>query len=156
MNQDPVAPLDLTPFCGGEEYRPYLHQPWSRGDFTYASNGHVLVRVPRRAGVAEGGDKVPNAERLFSAGGDYRGFTPLRVTLPDDAGREYDPHALTVSMRGAIFNAFYIRLLMTLPCLRCAAETKPREPMPFCFEGGLGFLMPMLCVGYSNIEETKE
>lgn len=43
----------MKPFCSTELSRPYLHTPFSLGEFTVATNGHILVRVPRMANVAE-------------------------------------------------------------------------------------------------------
>jgi hypothetical protein len=48
--------IDLKPFCAYEgEYpsRKWLETPFSRGDFSYATNGAVMVRVPRRANVSD-------------------------------------------------------------------------------------------------------
>jgi hypothetical protein len=49
---------ELKQFCGIEETCPYLHEPFSRGDFTYATNGHIMVRVPRLPEVTAGADIV--------------------------------------------------------------------------------------------------
>lgn len=38
--------IDLQQFCAGpDENRPALEQPWREGDYVYASNGKVLLRV---------------------------------------------------------------------------------------------------------------
>lgn len=45
--------LDLQPFCEElGDYRRHLQAPFSDENFTYATNGHILVRVPRRPDVA--------------------------------------------------------------------------------------------------------
>lgn len=44
-----TVPLDLQQFCGVDECRYYLMKPFSRDGFTWATNGHVLVRVPQRS-----------------------------------------------------------------------------------------------------------
>jgi hypothetical protein len=50
----PAVPmLDLQQFCGADEFRPYLMKPFSRNGFTYAANGHIMVRVALRADVPE-------------------------------------------------------------------------------------------------------
>lgn len=39
--------LDLKPFCGiRETYRPYLKQPFTVGEFTYATDGRIMLRLP--------------------------------------------------------------------------------------------------------------
>lgn len=48
-----MSNIDLQKFCGVDETRPYLMRPFSFGDFTYATNGHVMVRLPRISDVKE-------------------------------------------------------------------------------------------------------
>lgn len=45
--------IDLQAFCGDDEYRPYLHKPFSWGEFSYASDGSIAVRVARQDDFAE-------------------------------------------------------------------------------------------------------
>ena len=44
---------DLQRFAAGEDDLRSIHLPWSRGEWTYATNQHILVRVPRLADVEE-------------------------------------------------------------------------------------------------------
>lgn len=44
--------IDLKQFCQTEG-SPAISTPWSEGDYTYASNGHLLVRVPRIGDIPE-------------------------------------------------------------------------------------------------------
>ena len=41
--------IDLNRYCakGSNDPRAYLHKPWIEGDWAYATNGHLIVRVPR-------------------------------------------------------------------------------------------------------------
>ena len=56
---------DLLRFCADRgDIRHYLADPWSRGDYTYATNGHIIVRNPRLADVPEN-DYAPNTEKLM-------------------------------------------------------------------------------------------
>lgn len=45
--------IDLKKFCENDRCRPYLNNPFSIGDFTYASDGRIAVRVPRLESVGE-------------------------------------------------------------------------------------------------------
>jgi hypothetical protein len=45
---------ELRAFCGTDDDRAWMHQPWSRCDYTYATNGKILIRVPRLADVEDG------------------------------------------------------------------------------------------------------
>lgn len=51
--------LDLKPFCSTDETRPYLLKPFSRDGFTYATNGHIMVRVALR-------HDVPDVDKKFN------------------------------------------------------------------------------------------
>lgn len=43
----------LKKFCGDARYNKHIGTPWSIGEFTYATNGFILVRVPRLPEVPE-------------------------------------------------------------------------------------------------------
>ncbi|WP_127078426.1 hypothetical protein [Rhodomicrobium lacus] len=71
--------IDLSVFCS-EASIYSLDKPFSIGAYTYATNGHLVIRVPRRADVPER-DGTPAIDRLPHPwiGRDYR---PL-PTLPE-------------------------------------------------------------------------
>lgn len=55
-------------FCANElDEREYLRKPWKHGEWVYATNGHVCVRVPAATmpDVAENA-KAPAAHNLFT------------------------------------------------------------------------------------------
>jgi hypothetical protein len=54
--------VDLNLFCDPE--RRNLSVPFSLNGHTYASNGHIIVRVPRRPDIPEN-KEAPNAEKLL-------------------------------------------------------------------------------------------
>lgn len=37
--------IDLKPFCGRDDPRAYLNQPWQENGATFATNGHIGVRL---------------------------------------------------------------------------------------------------------------
>jgi hypothetical protein len=79
--------IDLLRFCAypgmHEERRSWTEKPFSCGDFSYATNGHIMVRVPRRSDVPEAKVKgrwdVPFRLDLRSG----MQFVPLRFDLPE-------------------------------------------------------------------------
>lgn len=82
--------IDLKPFCEPEDgSRINLQQPFSQGNYTYASDARILIRVPRREGVAEGGPNVgkttPTLERALAE----RIFHPLPAydVIPGEPAR---------------------------------------------------------------------
>lgn len=58
--------IDLTKYCCHNETRTYISKPWSHGDYTYATNGHVMLRVPRREDVPEN-PAAPDVEKVIAS-----------------------------------------------------------------------------------------
>lgn len=71
----------LQSFCGTDDFRSYLHKPFSRDDYTYAADGSACVRVPRLQEVPEQDDpKKPDVSSLpFSHESTFEAVT---LTLP--------------------------------------------------------------------------
>lgn len=153
-----MADHDLSHFCYTEDDRPHLKRPWSRGDFTYATNGHVLVRVPRRADTPDN-DAAPDVEgRILSklSFDDLRPVAiprlpPLRFIQIEADGLLSVPYSALnsecVRFAGALFNLRYVHLLCWLPGLIVGPAADVFSPTPFGFAGGgLGCLMPMRAI----------
>ena len=63
---DTLRAVDLSRFCAdANDPREYLRSPWKHGEWVYATNGHVCVRVPAASmpEVAECA-KAPLAQNL--------------------------------------------------------------------------------------------
>lgn len=57
---------EIKRFCADEdETRFYLHKPWTRYGFTWASNGHIMVRAPAIAEVTDS-PGAPNCMLLWN------------------------------------------------------------------------------------------
>ena len=54
----------LKKFCSENLTRTNMTTPWSTGTYSYATNGHMIVRVPRLAEVPER-DDAPPTDYLF-------------------------------------------------------------------------------------------
>jgi hypothetical protein len=66
---------DLLPFCHASSLK--MMAPWSHGDFTYASDGFVVVRVPRLPEVPEIKNPV-KAHKIFEDTPEpATGFVPM-------------------------------------------------------------------------------
>ena len=48
-----LTPEDLQRFCSDDESRPSICHPFSQEKWTYATDGRLLIRVPRLAEVPE-------------------------------------------------------------------------------------------------------
>lgn len=53
----------LMKFCDPDRH-PSINRPWSVGDKTYSTNGHIIIRIDRHPEFEEKED-APNATRLF-------------------------------------------------------------------------------------------
>jgi len=57
--------MDLTSFCSLDREMPTFSKPFSHGDFTYASDGRMIIRVPR---IPEISSAKPDALKLEKLG----------------------------------------------------------------------------------------
>jgi hypothetical protein len=141
--------IDLKPFCWPDNQ--LLSAPFSIGDHTYASNGHICVRIPRRPDVPEV-KETPDTSRLYLAPKffldsvcDYRQLAPLN--LP--AVRKLKMWKVFVRISGAPFQANYLRLMLALPGLQVGKTLKRHvsrsrarsRVLRFRFDSGEGVLM---------------
>jgi len=133
--------IDLKPFCGS--LKKCLMQPFSFGEHTYATNGHIIVRVPRRGGVPELTDDRPTVEKLNWDGerGEAAEIPELPERIPEECGDAWedeetgyrvccedkdDPCDIragegicwklqSIHVGPGIFNVEYLRLIKGLP-----------------------------------------
>ena len=166
-----MTPEQLKPFCGTEEFRPYLKTPYSLGDYTYATNANIIVRLPRMDGFSVDFDtadpRLVNAadgsEKLFSedfSAADLRPLTygtlpPLGEKTCGECGTvhlapDVSEYFVSVSLGAVFFSLKYIRLMQTLPSVCVPANPVPAKPMSFTFEGGEGLLIPLTMKSGSN------
>ncbi len=68
MNTITLTADDLKRFCWTDNGRPTIARPFSQGDWTYATNGRLLVRVPRLSDVPEYDDSPKDIQKnIFDA-----------------------------------------------------------------------------------------
>jgi hypothetical protein len=86
-----MTALDLKPFCVATDGRPYLSKPFSLGEFSFATDGHFLVRVLRRDDVPENSavpreilDRLP---QIFSAVDHAQSWMPLDPSVLSSISR---------------------------------------------------------------------
>jgi hypothetical protein len=163
--------IDLNPFCATKldnPERPYLHNPFSDGEWTYATDGIVLVGVPVVSGM-EGSLAAPRAKANALINSIVQiPFSPLSLDgLPPEPvacstcngrGRLHDcpdcectcedcdgktPKRISVRLRGTVFNAKYLRLIASLPGPLAASIAAFPNASFFRFNGGIAVLSPM-------------
>lgn len=79
--------IDLQKFCSTDERRPHICKPYSRGEYTYATNGHMLVRVGRSVDFSEN-EQAPDCESIIKLCQPIY-FQPLdNITMPEPIFRD--------------------------------------------------------------------
>lgn len=85
-----MTPEELKKFCADrDDLIYYIQEPFSHGDYTYATNGHIMVRIPRieMEETERSRDAavklVGKAEKMFSDWSQAAEFLPIpAVELP--------------------------------------------------------------------------
>ena len=159
--------IDLRPFCANKyEIRTGLHKPWRDGAWVYATNGHMMVRVPAEslqdAPLRDAASQPANAPTMFrtlleNMSGEFLLMPPLPDDLvcdfcdgggADDDGDECPEcfgtkHAFTYFALGdSGFNLHYLHLLAALPQARIRTQSE-KVAAALIFDGGQALLMPM-------------
>ncbi len=150
--------IDLYPFCGVDPARDYLCRPFRYGLFTYATNGHIMVRV---APVA-GSEPLPEPAARWNvrqpldwchAGANFVGLPdgaldrlPVFEEIPcfecgsapridpeceSCGGVGFDYKMISAAIGGALFHARYIRMVLELPGVELALPVMPRRDNDF-------------------------
>jgi hypothetical protein len=157
--------IDLMPFCDHEPYR-CLDAPFSQGEWTYATNGHIAVRVPRLAEIPERQGAPPiDVEKVFidNAATTYEqlpwfDLSPSQCSQCGGLGRRHkcpdcececalcDGSGVAepiIEIGRLPFAGKYIRLMRALPGIEIGSLPKEEfAPLPFRFSGGEGVVMP--------------
>jgi hypothetical protein len=126
--------IDLSPFCAD----PYP-RPFTQGDYTYATNLHVLVRVPKIEGVLVNLEAPVWELAKALAVADTRPYT---LMLKSGSESYISPNGREWKIGVAWFQEIYLDKLVNLPNLEISPAGQ-LEPMPFRFTGGVGLLMPI-------------
>lgn len=170
---------DLQQFCSKDDTRYYIQRPFSDGDFTYATSGHILVRVARRGDAQQAEKSLFTGQRCNAIlavhdGATFGQMAPLKMPHLDRVPCDYcegpgDASCFecdgvgdveqdaSISVQGVPFNARYIEKITALPGFEIAAANTT-GPTPFRFDGGIGVIMPMKgphSKHLGNIEDMK-
>lgn len=97
--------IDLQSFCGADDIRKWLRAPFSGGEFTYATDGRIAVRVPRRSDAPELTDpkfaKAPEVLDKWFAGIAAAEFeSTASIVLPDTIEKCEDVECDSCDARG--------------------------------------------------------
>ncbi len=159
---------DLARFVDGSTF-PNLSTPWSAGEYSYASNGHIIIRISRLSDVDEKDTAPKGVDKMFPAVAPAEWFDVTAMDLPEietvdcrecngdipvhdcpdcactceycnGTGKIENPKPFKVGV--ASFQPKYLQLLKTLP--GCSlGPTREDYAAHFKFDGGDGLLMPV-------------
>jgi hypothetical protein len=160
--------IDLMKFCGDKKHRVAIGEPFSLGEWSYATDGHILIRVPRRIDIPER-EKVPDVERIWPKGVETTFRSPKVTVLPpkeevdcdicDGRGFKHDcpdctceceecngtgllskDKRLAVPVGHVTIAMRYARALLELPALELSVSPAGAPVLQFRFDGGDGIL----------------
>lgn len=162
--------MNLTPFLSTDETREAMMTPFSYGTFTYATDGRIIVRVDRRADIPERNNapKQVQIEDIFrkATGADWMEVPTLPTPILEKClacgghgkiewekqtyeceeceGKGSNRKLIPVDICAQQFSDEYLEKIKSLPGAMIAPSiTREAKPMPFCFDGGRGVMMPM-------------
>jgi len=163
--------IDLQKYCSTDSNQPTLHHPFSGGDYSYATNGHVAIRIPRRDDIPER-DGSPSIEKIFTditsvsryervpafefqpvthecdgcnGGWGVHDCPDCRCERDDCDGTGKIEEQVSACFYGTFYNAKYLTWLRELGAELGIPATLDGlfMPVPFRFDGGDGLLMRM-------------
>ncbi len=126
-----------------------INRPWSVGDKTYSTNGHLIIRIDRQPEIEEKAD-APDIQKLF----EKDTLSPQEwFEIPELPKPKYKDYSDCIEdgkieilekteINGSIFQNQYLRLLKELSNCKIS-PTGHDKPAWFKFDGGDGLIMPM-------------
>ena len=160
--------IDLMQFCERNAMRVWLAEPFGIGEYTYASNGVILVRVPWSVWPSY---YLPEEARpaSFPTVMEWLDGSPAMAPLPAIPPGPFYEKCLWCAGSGEVeydeceecdgegviekytyyrfgtrsFNARYLRMIKALPASQLAIDGPKMDGALFTFSGGRGVVMPV-------------
>ena len=177
---DKISLAALKKFCGDKDpERSKIKNPFSIGEFTYATNGHIAIRIPIMNCVPLSNPVTPEA--LFKNLQKHEFEDISEIELPEfkrtqedclecvhdcptcfcqesceicnGTGRIVRLTGDAAIIHGVPFDPTYISMIKSLPKPTFCKSPKQEEAAFFKFDGGCGILMPM-SEGSTRIKKT--
>jgi len=168
-----ITKEQLMPFCSTDECRPMLLKPWTRGAFTYATNGRIIVRLAAMPDVEEC-PSAPDAGKMMALYKPATRLVPIPELQPnpisriiecvecdgsgivecdyghehqcpecDGSGKEEKIDCIKMKIGSRIINAKYLHMIRDLPNVMIQEDGEAMDNMQFTFDGGVGMISPM-------------
>ena len=161
--------INLKSFCAKDNYR-HMEIPWSRGAYTFATDGGIIVRVPKIPDIPDNANS-PDALKLWAKveignlewTANLPDLPPVKMTPCEDclgesraAIRECEECGGMGNVRdvqntvvdGMTYANKYLKLIKRLPGykfypVKHDLSISSVPPSYFTFDGGDGLLMPL-------------
>jgi hypothetical protein len=179
-----MSAVDLMAFCSRNPNKPWLQFPFSSGDFTYATDGRIWIRVLRRPDILDTSDewewrgqpnwdvalagRIPAAFRKLNLVDQIPPASPaIEIECPlcigggcwrcEGTGR-IEEDTTSTSIDGVFYGLRLVLKMLSLPGLEAGPPPEDAsKPLIFKFEGGIGALMPRTekCARHVEIERRS-
>ncbi len=158
--------MNLKRFCLKDSWQTAddaFEKPWSAGEYTYATDRNIAVRIPRDQAVGEARFHEATIDKLLAEFPPHIAFQDLPGSdCPECDGSsilvfhskcfDYEVECRTCSEEGQgeheavqigpiFFQRKYVRLMQSLPCCKIAVIDDYSKPSKFVFDGGEGLIM---------------
>jgi hypothetical protein len=151
--------IDLKPFCAKD--REEIQKPWSHGGYTWATNGHIIIRVPENKDIPDN-PKAPDGMKVWPKEPeeyfDIPAIPPVKYDPCQWCG-EYEgvceecygearfERREGIRIGPTLYSSIYLRMIENFPEIKFGPHIiKPGDRRPsaaiFKFKGGEGLLMP--------------
>lgn len=141
--------IDLSTFYDPDDIRSQIAEPMSDARHTYATNGHILIRVARRPEIAEAEFAARCVKLLaeFAVGDQRQWFSipelPAKINFPcgECHGTGFVEKPQSVDVGDTYFARKYLAVIAALPGSRISPNG--RHAAWWKCEGCDGLLMPV-------------
>jgi hypothetical protein len=159
---------DLKKFCSDDSDRFWINNPWSIDSYSLATNGYILIRIPRLEDIPEN-PKAPDCSNLWPPIQPQEWFEI--PNLPSEEYKlceeckgkgkiRYERHGKLeicedcygdgkikivdqkIPIGNAVFAAWLLRMIVVLPNPKIGPMEKD-NPAWIKYDGGDGLIMPM-------------
>jgi hypothetical protein len=160
LNAGWPRPHSLQPFCMLPVETTLrngpMRNPWTKGGYRLATDGHIAIAIPTKKSDAEGGMSRPDVLAILRDDVAY-GPMPPRITVPrEEAYGRRAPCTMCAGKRhscdfcggggrvdggagkigGIYLGAYYFDLIAALPNVRLESDHRPEKSIQFAFDGG--------------------
>jgi len=165
---------NISKFCSKNPTRFSINSPYSFGEYTYATDGYIIIRLPKIDDIKEN-PEAPDPSKIFFGRGSEKTI-PIDFEIPfvrteiekcfcvhdecstcsctencencDGKGSVTYKVGKPVKIKDACFNPYYFTLIKELPEVTIQETPLSSEaPLYFLFKGGDGLLMPIRNTG---------